>query len=334
MLPFPVIIGCTASGKSGLAMALARAAMDAPGALPPVEIVSADSMQVYRGMDIGTAKPSAAERAEAPHHLVDIREPGEAFSVEQWLTLAERTIADIRSRERLPVVVGGSLLYVKALLEGLFEGPPADDSLRAELRSMPSHERRAALERADPAAAARIHPNDERRTIRALEVHRATGRPISDWQEQWDADRARTDAIVVSIHRPTEALNRRINARVRAMADAGLVHEVWSLWRAGSLTTGSQSREALGYKQLVAAFEALASHERDTPPPPTEPRIVEALERTKIETRRFAKNQRTWLRRIETSVAPERLITVSSPDSDEPDLKPLIDRVSAAAKQE
>lgn len=321
VLPFPLIVGCTASGKSALALALARRAGGA--GLPPVEIVSADSMQVYRGMDIGTAKPTRAERAETPHHLIDIREPIEAFSVDQWLGLAEEAIADIRARGRLPVVVGGSLLYAKALLEGLFEGPAADETTREALRAMDPGERRAELERVDPGAARRIHHNDERRTVRALEVFRATGTPISALQSQWDSGRPRADALLVTIEWETEALNRRINSRVRAMVEEGLVPEVWSLWSSSRL--GRQAREGLGYKQLAEAFERLRGGSPPAPgdavatPPSDHPAIEEAIERVKIETRRFGKNQRTWLRRLTSAAPAERQLTVrgeSAPDLD------------------
>ncbi len=292
--PFPVVIGPTAGGKSTLAIDLARRL--AAGALPgfgPGEIVTADSMQVYRGMDIGTAKPTPAERSGVPHHLIDIREPSEAFSVDEWLGMAEATIADILARGGTPIVVGGSLLYAKAFLEGLFEGPPADDALRSELEGLDPQERRRMLETVDPEAAIRIHPNDLRRTIRALEVHRLTGQPISDLQRQWESGATRPGAVVIGLEWPTEALNRRINARVKAMIDDGLLEEVGDLWLAGKL--GRQAREALGYKQFVEEFEKdprLAERGRRTAA------IEAAIEAVKIETRRFAKNQRTWLRRL------------------------------------
>ncbi|MBL0927364.1 MAG: tRNA (adenosine(37)-N6)-dimethylallyltransferase MiaA [Phycisphaerales bacterium] len=277
---FPLIIGPTAGGKSRLALELAAR-------LPQAEIVTADSMQVYRGLDIGTAKPTPAEQQAVRHHLIDIAEPTEAFSVSRWLALAEAVIADCRSRGVTPVVVGGSHLYAKALLEGLFEGPAADPALRAQLGAMPPEQLRAALEEADPAAARRIHPADTRRTIRALEVFRTTGRPISEHQQQWDAGRIRPDVLLVSLDWPAELVNRRINARVKAMFEQGLVHEARALFEAGRL--GPQAREALGYKQLVGHFEGRMS-------------LDDAFEKIKIETRRFAKNQRTWLRRL--SAAP------------------------------
>lgn len=286
---FPLIIGPTAGGKSSLALAIAdeasaRRCADASSAAPAAEIVSADAFAVYRGLDIGTAKPSAAERARVPHHLIDIADPREAFTAHDWLARAEAAIADIRSRGVLPIVVGGTHLYARALLEGLFEGPPPDPALRAGLLGVPLAELRARLEREDPAAAARIHRNDLRRTVRALEVLEQTGRPISAHQRQWSpAGTARPDALLVALQWSAEALNPRINARVRRMIEEGLVEEAQELWRGGRL--GPTAGEALGYKQLVAHFEGRCS-------------LADAIERIKIDTRRFAKQQRTWLRRL------------------------------------
>jgi tRNA dimethylallyltransferase len=295
MLPaFPVIVGPTAGGKSALAVALARALQHATGL--PGHVVTADSMQVYRGMDIGTAKPTAAEQAGVAHHLIDLVEPTQPFTVEQWLRLADGTIADVRQQGGVPIVVGGTHFYVKAFLEGLFEGPGSDQALRAELHAMPDEQRWAELVRVDPASAARLHRNDARRVVRALEVYRLTGEPISAHQSQWDQGQRRPDAFLVGLDWPTEAINRRINARVRAMVEQGLVEEVRSLWSAGLLPRGSQAREALGYKQLIACFEIEKSGRR--------PDLDDAIERIKIETRRFAKNQRTWLRRLRASAPP------------------------------
>ena len=283
--PFPVIIGPTAGGKSRFAVELCHAIANRTAR--PAEVVTADSMQVYRRMDIGTAKPTLEERAGIAHHLIDLVEPAETFTVDQWLRRAEACIADIRARGAVPVVVGGTNLYVKALLEGLFEGPAADESLRAELSAMDPALRRAELKQSDPEAAARIHFNDVRRTVRALEVFRLTGKPISAHQQQWGAERAiRPDALVVGLEWPTELINRRINARVRQMADDGLVGEVRAILAEKAF--GPQSREALGYKQLIEALQT----------DPTPDGLVNALERIKIETRRFAKNQRTWLKRF------------------------------------
>lgn len=281
---FPLIVGPTAGGKSALGVALAQRLRSRLGV--NAEIVSADSMQIYRGMDIGTAKPTADERAGIPHHLIDIIAPSEPFSVDRWLALAEPLIDDLRARDVLPIVVGGTHLYAKALLEGLFESPEPNPELRARLNAMDPRERRAMLERVDPDAAARIHPNDVRRTVRALEVWETTGRPISAHQRQWDAGRVRPDVLLVGLGWPPEQLNRRINARVREMMAAGFLDEVRALRDAGAL--GEQAGQALGYKQLLEHLEGRST-------------LDEAVERIKIETRRFAKNQRTWLRRLRTT---------------------------------
>jgi tRNA dimethylallyltransferase len=276
---FPVIVGPTAGGKSDLALDV----VERLGAAVAAEIITADSVQIYRGMDIGSAKPTAGERRGIAHHLIDIVEPAEAFTVSDWLAAAEQAVADVRSRGRMPVVVGGTHLYIKAFLEGLFEGPEPDPKLREALRGRGLAELRRELERVDPAAAGRIHPNDERRTVRALEVYHQTGRPITEHQRQWDRGGARADCVLVGLEWPVETLNPRINARVKQMMERGLLEEVRGLWRAGRL--GSQAREALGYKQLVRYLEG-------------EWTLEEAVEQIKIETRRFAKNQRTWLRRL------------------------------------
>ncbi|MEO0511999.1 MAG: tRNA (adenosine(37)-N6)-dimethylallyltransferase MiaA [Planctomycetota bacterium] len=284
---YPVICGPTAGGKSRLAVELAQALVAAGR---PTEIVSADSMQVYRAMDIGTAKPDADERRGIEHHLIDVVEPTERFSVADWLGRARPLIDALRDRGIVPVVVGGTHLYVQALLDGLMDGPEPDERLRATLRAMAPGERRTELERVDPAAAARIHPNDERRTVRALEVFRQTGVPISEHQKQWGAGTGAGveagqggDAVLIGLDWTSEGLNRRINARVRGMVADGLEGEVRALWEAGRL--GPQAGEGLGYKQFVASFEGRCTRD-------------EAVERIKIETRRFAKNQRTWLKRL------------------------------------
>lgn len=281
MRTIPVIVGPTAGGKSAIAVELAL--LDSREGGPAGEVISADSMQVYRGLDIGSAKPTMEERRGVPHHLIDIREPTEAFSLHDWLALAEQAVAAIRGRGGSPIVVGGTHLYVKAFLEGLADVPEADPELRGALEGLPPAELRQELERVDPVAAERIHPNDLKRTIRAIEVHRATGRPLSELQSQWDRARARADARLVMLDLSPEETSRRINARVRSMIELGLVDEARRLWRGGRL--GPQAREALGYKQLVEHFEGRAT-------------LEEAVEQIKIETRRFAKNQRTWLRRL------------------------------------
>lgn len=282
--PYPVIVGPTAGGKTAVAVELAYALKRAGRA--PGEVVTADAFQVYKGMDVGTAKPTEDERRGVPHHLIDLVEPTERFTVHDWLGRAEPVIADIRARGRTPIVVGGTNLYVKAFLDGLFDGPQPGPEVRAAVAAMPQPERRAELERVDPDAFARIHASDIRRTVRALEVFRETGTPISVLQAQWDAERvARPDAVLVGLDWEVDALNRRINARVKGMLQEGLVQEAWELWQSGQL--GEQAREAIGYKQLIPHFKGSQT-------------LEEASERIKIETRRLGKNQRTWLRRLST----------------------------------
>lgn len=284
----PVICGPTAGGKTELALTLSRLTHERLNL--QAEIVTADAFQVYRGMDIGTAKPTPDQRRAVPHHLIDLVEPDvpDPFTVQHWLALAQAAIADIRARGRLPIVVGGTHLSIKSLLEGLFKGPRPDPVLRAELAAMPPEDRRAELERVDPEAAARIHPSDIRRAVRALEVFRLTGTPISTLQTQWD----RPDVpvlqqpayLLIPLSWPTEDLNQRINARVRGMMEAGFLDEVRRL----APRLGPQAREALGYKQLLEHLAGRSS-------------LNDAVEQTKIQTRRFAKNQRTWLRRLGTT---------------------------------
>lgn len=303
MQRFPVIVGPTAGGKSALALALAqRLARCGDGCPAGAEIVSADAFQVYRGMDIGTAKPAQAERAQTPHRLIDICEPTEPFSVDRWLRLAEGAIAEAHAHDRTPIVVGGTLLYVMALLEGLFEGPGADESWRRAARERSTEDLRAELERLDPATARRIHPSDRRRAIRALEVLRATGEPLSQRQQQWDRGRRRRDALLVALSWPRERINRRINARVRAMLDAGLVEEVRRLIEADRL--GPQAREAIGYREIAASLRGERS-------------LEEAIERMKIETRRLAKRQRSWIRRLLAGAPPGTSLVIHVDDTPE-----------------
>lgn len=290
------------------------------------EIVTADAFQVYRGLDIGTAKPTIEERRGVAHHLIDVVGSAQShgqdargtgpFTLDDWLRLAKQTIAELRARQVLPIVVGGTHLYIKALLEGIFEGPEPDHALRAELTAMDPTARRAELERVDPAAAARIHPNDVRRAVRALEVFRLTGRPISAHQSQWDQPLAEasgssmhSEYCLVVLDWDSEALNRRINARVKGMMDRGLLDEVRGLVASGGFTP--QSAEALGYKQLIPVVRRAAEDGRWPPPPAA---VEEAVEKIKIETRRFAKNQRTWLRRL--SVTPGAIRLAAPPVDD------------------
>jgi tRNA dimethylallyltransferase len=294
-----VVLGPTAGGKSDLAMELSRRFGG--------EIVSADSMQVYRGMDIGTAKPTAAERAEVPHHCLDLVDASEeGFTVARWLDCADDAVADIQRRGRVPIVVGGTNLYIRAFLEGLDEAPAADPAFRAELEAVPSAELHARLAASDPAAAARLHPNDRRRVTRALEIAHATGDRASDRRTAWDeagiAPR-RSDLFTVILDWPVEPINRRINARVRRMFESGFDDEVARLADELSACGGlcAQARAACGYEELLAIVG-------DGKRRPRERELDDAAEATKIRSRRLAKQQRTWLKRfrsLEPSVAIE-----------------------------
>ena len=274
--PVVVVAGPTAGGKSSLAVELA---LGLPGG---GECINADSMQVYRGMDIGTAKPSMAQRCGIPHHLIDVADPNEPFTLDTWHAMANEAVDDIRSRGKWPVLVGGTNLYVQAFLYGLLDAPGPDASMRANLDMLEAATLRAQLEAADPEAAKQIHPNDRRRTIRALEVA-ASGTTISSLQTQWTHP-PRNDALLIALQWPTDVINSRINARVRTMVDAGLVEEVRSL----APTLGPQAAAALGYKQVLPALDGSGED------------LDAAMEQVKIRTRRFAKGQRTWLRRFKT----------------------------------
>jgi tRNA dimethylallyltransferase len=271
-----VILGPTASGKTDVALAVSRTA----GA----EILSADSMQVYRGMDVGTAKPSLAERAAVKHHLIDVVAPGEPFTVARFVELADAVIAEA-GRRGIPVVAtGGTPLYFKALFEGLFAGPGADEATRARLRALPNDELFRRVSEADPAAAARIHPNDQKRLVRALEVHELTGQPISSFQTHWTSAERRHNAVWVGLEWDREALNRRINARVKAMLAAGWVNEVRGLLATHG-TLSHTAAEATGYRELIDHVNGKLS-------------LDEAAEQIKIATRQLARRQMKWFRRF------------------------------------
>ena len=274
------IMGCTACGKGAVGRELARRTGG--------QIVSVDSMKVYRRMDIGTGKASPEARAEIPHHCIDIVEPGESFSVAEYVRHADAAIEAIRSAGSIPLAVGGTSLYIKALSEGLFEGPPADPQIRAALKARADADGPAVLHqeltRIDPQAAARIHPNDEKRIIRALEVYRATGTAISELQKQWDAGRERFDCVFIGLRRDRDDQSGRINARVRRMVEAGLVEEVRGLL-AEPTPLGPQAAQAVGYAELIEHFRGGGG-------------LDKAIERIKINTRRLAKKQRTWQRRF------------------------------------
>ena len=272
-----LILGVTASGKGKLAFALANSL----GA----EIISIDSMKVYRRMDIGTAKPPKETRDQIPYHLIDVVEPSDSFSVARFLELAIESIADIKKRNKPIVAVGGTALYIKSLLYGLFEGPGADEQIREQLKAQAQAEGLdklyEQLKTIDPATAAKISANDPRRIIRALEVYKLTGKPISAFQQQWDAN-ASQDWSIIGLRREKTEESKRINARVKKMIDAGLVDEVKQLL-AEPTPLSKQARSAIGYAEIINHLAGQTT-------------LDDAIELIKKNTRKLAKAQRTWFK--------------------------------------
>jgi len=278
--PLLAIVGPTAAGKSEVGLLLAEALAG--------EIVSADSMQVYRGMDIGTAKPSPEERARVRHHLIDIIDPDTPFSVADYRARADAALAAIWEEGRLPLLVGGSGLYVRALIDELsFPLAPPNAELRRRLAQQAREEGvgalHARLATIDPEAAVRIHPNDAKRIIRALEVHALTGQPISRLQSLDRRFQARYNTRQFGLTRPRPELYRRIEERVDRMLAAGLVEEVKTLLARGC-TADLVAMKGLGYAQIAEHLRGACS-------------LEEAVARLKRDTRRFAKRQLTWFRR-------------------------------------
>lgn len=275
----PVFVGPTASGKTAYAV---RAAEALGG-----EIVSADSVQVYRHFDIGTGKPTAEERARATHHLIDIVEPWEALDAARFAELADDMIASIRARGRLPIVCGGSYLWIRALVYGLAPAPPADEAIRSRHRALAEERGRSHLHeelaRVDPDAAARLSPNDLVRVSRALEVYEQSGKTQSAWHAEHGFREPRHRAKLFGIERTREELDRRIVERARLMFEAGWLEEVRALLGAGH--ADARAMGSVGYRQIR---EALARE----PAGDTE-RLLEDVVRA---TRVFARRQRTWLR--------------------------------------
>ena len=272
----PVLIaGPTAVGKSEIALRLAEQFGG--------EIISADSMQVYRGLDIGTAKPLPTDRARVPHHLLDILELTESFDAAQFTRLAHRAVVEIQSRGHVPIFCGGTGLYFKAFLEGLGQAPSADAKLRAELEAAPMENLLAELREHDPAAYEGIDKQNPRRVIRAVEVIRLTGKPFSDQRADWNTPHAsRNTHHFFCLLRSPDDLRIRINARVDAMFKRGLVNETRELLKHG-LAENKTAMQAIGYRQVVEHLRG----ERSLP---------ETIELVKIRTRQFAKRQLTWFR--------------------------------------
>jgi tRNA dimethylallyltransferase len=289
------LTGPTASGKSAVGLELAG--------LLGAEIISLDSMAVYRGMDIGTAKPTPAQRQRVPHHLISVLDPWDSASVAWWLREAQRCALDIEKRGRKALFVGGTPLYLKALLCGLFDGPPQDAEMRRQLmleaRSTGSASLHLRLAQHDAVTAARLHPNDLRRVVRALEVLALTGRPISAWQTQW-----RQPQLVDTDHPsclwldlPRSSLYARINARVHQMFADGIVEEA-QLLRSLDRPVSKEAAQALGYKEAGAYLDGQLT-------------LEECIDRVQTRSRQFAKRQMTWFRHLPGCRPATRELTFS-----------------------
>lgn len=272
------LTGATASGKTSVSIQLAKK-LDA-------EIISLDSMAIYREMDIGTAKPPISQRQNIPHHLIDICNPSETFSVSQYRDMAIDTIVDAKKRGKQVLVVGGTALYLKALLRGMFDGPPADwdfrNQIQEDIEKFGSELIHKRLEAIDPISAHNLHPNDHRRIIRALEVFKMTGQPISHLQKEFDQGMPAEECKVFTLRHPRPVLHQRIEERVDQMFESGLVDEVNELlenWDNLSHT----ALQAVGYKEAIGHVQKQIG-------------LNDAIEQVKIRTRRFARHQETWFR--------------------------------------
>jgi len=302
------LAGPTASGKTAVALALAEQL--------PVEIISVDSALVYRGMDIGTAKPTRAERAAVPHHLIDIIDPALAYSAARFVADAQRLIGEITARGRVPLLVGGTMLYFKALREGLDSMPAADPALRlaieqeAAARGWPALH--AELARVDPATAARLAPADAQRVQRALEVFRLSGRPLSAWQRGRGEATDAAAVPMVTLEPVSRAwLHARIAARFDAMLAAGLVAEVQALRERGDLHAALPALRCVGYRQVWAALDGAD---------------LDGLREAGIAaTRQLAKRQLTWLR----STLPRQTVACDSADALPATVRALLELATA-----
>ena len=267
------LTGATASGKSALAMHLAKRLGG--------EIISVDSMQVYCGLNIGTAKPSAEEQAEVPHHLIDVAQLSEAFDAAQFVRLAKSASESISSRGRIPIFCGGTGLYFRALMEGLGNSPPSDELLRDELSLLPFESLVAELKIKDPKAAKQIDLKNPRRVLRAVEVIRLTGRPYSEQRIGWEKLK-RAPENLFCINREVDVLNQRIHKRVDEMFSLGLIEETQILIKRG-LRDNRNACQALGYRQVLDLLDGELS-------------LESVVDKVKIKTRQFAKRQRSWFR--------------------------------------
>jgi tRNA dimethylallyltransferase len=300
------LTGPTASGKSAVGTELAR--------LLHAEIISLDSMALYRGMDIGTAKPTSDERRQAVHYLIDVLDPWEEYSLAQYVSAAHRCVEDIVARGRTALFVGGTPLYLKGLLRGIFVGPPADWELRrrlaADARQHGAAWLHGRLAEVDAAAAARLHPNDTRRLVRALEVYEKTGRPISQWQQQFQIGRPADSCRVFVLDWPRPALYARIDRRVEAMFADGLVDEVRGLV-AQPQPLSKTTRQAVGYREVIEHLSGAHG-------------LAETIRLVQQHTRQLAKRQMTWFH----SLSECRFVALADPF----DAQAMSDRIATLAE--
>lgn len=279
-IPLLVIAGPTASGKTALAVELAK--------LYDGEVISADSMQIYKGLSIATAKPTAEEMQGVPHHLIDFLDPDEPFSVADYVTLAAEKIREVRSRERLPIICGGTGLYISSLVDNIiFDDTGSDPEIRARLEKQAREEGVHALwlklREIDPETAEKVHENNLPRVIRGIEVYELTGTKLSEHKVNSRREESPYNACIIGLTaEDRQFLYDRIERRVRIMAENGMVEECREVWRQGGLATAGQ---AIGYKELVPYFEGKAE-------------LNECLDKIILETRHYAKRQLTWFRRV------------------------------------
>jgi len=314
--PFPPALDCwyltgpTAAGKTKVGIEVAQRLR--------AEIISLDSMALYQGMDIGTAKPSAEDRARVPHHLLDLVPPTEEFSLSQYIDAAHLAIANIRGCGKEVLFVGGTPLYLKSLLRGVFQGPPADWDFRAavenELTSLPVEALHQRLQVIDPLLAAKLHPNDKRRIIRGLEVYRLTGQRLSHLQTQFDESRPASKSKVFVLAWPRDELHQRIDARVEQMFASGLIEEVRGLL-AKYGTLSRTAMQAVGYQEVIEYLATIPLSRRahaaspepgvDAGAKQTSADLAVCIDRVKARTRKFARRQETWFRSLsECTIVP------------------------------
>jgi tRNA dimethylallyltransferase len=301
-----ILTGPTASGKTALALELAQRLN--------AEIIAMDSMTLYRGMDIGTAKPTPAERAIVPHHLIDVLDPWESGNVAWWLKAAARCCEEIESRGKQVLFVGGTPFYLKALLQGLFDSPPADQELRRQLEreaeTVGADAFHARLAGVDPESAARLHPNDIRRVVRALEVWQLTGKPLSEWQQQgwWESSSGMSGALpraenssaedlprCLAIDLPRPQLYARIDRRVEAMVESGWIAEVQRL-RELARPLSREASQALGYREIAEFLKGKRT-------------LADTITAIQLRSRQFAKRQLTWYRNLPSCRVVEGKLT-------------------------